>query len=196
MRLPWYAVQWLFKPAVRTLGSNSLALWLPITNHRLDKGLWTVIRQLEREIDAKLAEKVQSSGPWFLCSDGATSKGQTLVTFDIANHQEERFHYRLVDCGHNRVDASFLKQELQKVVQEIPALAGISQDTARTCTRAFKDLHRDLSRGGETKYRRLTYVPCNEHVAQLLMADMSKRTPWMQDRFGVRHINKCLFPSL
>ena len=137
--------------------------------------------EMSGQIDQALQEKLERDGPWFLTADGATSKGQSLITVDIMNCNDECYHLALVDGGHQKLDAAWMKEQLRRQVDRIPALAGLSQDTARTCKKAFRELHRDLLRGDPAKWRRLSYVDCGEHVSQLLAKDLASSILWLQE---------------
>ena len=137
--------------------------------------------ELSQEITTALREKLRLDGPWFLTADGATSKGQSLLTIDCANASDECFHLALVDGGYSRLDATWLKEQLKDHIDSIPDLAGLSQDTARTCKNAFRELHADLTRGNPDKWRKLSYIDCGEHVSQLLASDLAKNTRWLKD---------------
>ena len=143
--------------------------------------------ELSQEITTALREKLQRDGPWFLSADGATSKGQSLLTIDVANASDECFHLALVDGGHSRLDATWLKEQLKDHIDSIPDLAGLSQDTARTCKKAFRELYADLIRGNPDKWRKLSYIDCGEHVSQLLASDLAKNTRWLKDWFLQEH---------
>ena len=136
---------------------------------------------MSNEVDQKLAEKLQHDGPWFVTADGATSKGHSLVTIDCTNAQDDVIHLALIDGGYNRLDAVWLKQQLREQLERLPAVAGVSQDTARVCKKAWKELHRDLRAGNPARWRSLAYIDCGEHVSQLVAADMAKEIPWLQD---------------
>lgn len=145
------------------------------TRQRIDE----LCEQMSNEVDQKLAEKLQHDGPWFVTADGATSKGHSLVTIDCTNAQDDVIHLALIDGGYNRLDAVWLKQQLREQLERLPAVADVSQDTARVCKKAWKELNRDLRAGNPARWRSLAYIDCGEHVSQLVAADMAKEIPWL-----------------
>ena len=155
--------------------------------------MWSVLCQLDQDITAALDERLQRKEPWFLCSDSATSKGHGLVSFDISNAQDECFQLATISSGYAQQTSGWLKGHLRSQVARIPVLAGISQDTARNCRKAFRDLHAEME--GDAAWRTLFYIDCGEHVAQLVAQDISKTLPWVKDCRGVefggaRHLGK------
>lgn len=162
------------------------------TRQRIDE----LCEQMSNEVDQKLAEKLLHDGPWFVTADGATSKGHSLVTIDCTNAQDDVIHLALIDGGYNRLDAVWLKQQLREQLERLPAVAGVSQDTARVCKKAWKELHRDLRAGNPARWRSLAYIDCGEHVSQLVAADMAKEIPWLQDcRFSCLALIFCYHGS-
>lgn len=140
-----------------------------------------LVDEMANEIQDLLRVKMAQSGPWFLTADGATSKGRSLYTFDIVNANDEYYHLALLDGGAQRLDSAWLKEQLRSMAERVPNLCGVSQDTARTCKKAFRDLHQDLVRGDPGRWSRLAYVDCGEHVSQLLAGDLAGAIPWMKD---------------
>lgn len=87
---------------------------------------------------------------------------------DVVNASDECFQLALVDGGHSKLDAAWLKENLRAQTNLSPELAGVGQDTARTCQKAFRLQNSDLMAANREKYGRLSYVDCGEHVSQLL----------------------------
>ena len=78
-----------------------------------------------------------------------------------------------------------VQEILREQVERLGAdhLAGISQDTARVCTKAWKLLAQDLQ--ATPGFHRVQYIQCGEHVGQLINQDMAKILPWLKDLGGL-----------
>ena len=72
-----------------------------------------IIKELDEAITARLDELLRDAGegPWFLTSDGATSKGEGLLTVDCRNAHGECYYLTLVNGDWRKQDAAFLRQQ-------------------------------------------------------------------------------------
>ena len=73
-------------------------------------------------------------------------------------------------------------------------LAGIAQDSARACTKAWNLLHQDIQ--AMPGFHRVAYITCGEHCAQLVNQDLAKIHPWLKDRWWVSECCSCLPAAL
>ena len=77
--------------------------------------IWNLIKELDETITASLDGVLAdvAKGPWFLTSDGATSKGEGLLSVDCRNARGECYHLTLVNGEWRKQDAVFLQQHLK-----------------------------------------------------------------------------------
>lgn len=101
--------------------------------------LFRRIESLDREITQKLTQRLQDArhGPWMLTCDGATNRGDPLISVDAMNGAGECWHVKLVDCGALQQDATRIKVGIFVCVQQqyrshtsIPILFSPSQFNA------------------------------------------------------------------
>ena len=151
--------------------------------------IWNLIKEIDAELTGKVDQVLSSpnSGPWFLTSDGASSKMEALLTVDARDPKGQCFHLALLNASYHKQDAAQPKVHLKSQTDRLAPgrLAAIAQDTAPVCRKAFKLLRDDLHAAG---HRRMAYLNCGEHVAQLAHQDLVKLIPWCKaDAFsGVR----------
>ncbi|CAE7387760.1 GIP [Symbiodinium sp. CCMP2592] len=139
--------------------------------------IWSLIKELDEAISCKLRELLSdASQMWFLTSDGATSKGEGLLSIDCRNSHGDCYHLALIN-------GEWRKQVHTDLIPP-GRLAGLSQDTASTCRKAFRLLAEELRASG---HHRLDYVSCGEHVAQLLHQDLARCIPWVQESHERAH---------
>ena len=149
------------------------------TSPKKDK-MWRIIDQIDQEITEAL-EKRLAQEAFFLTADSATSRGHGLVSFDVCNVQDEVFQLATVHAGYAQQTADFLKGHLRKQIDRIPFLCGLSQDTARNCRKAFREVTQELTHEGRLGWCKVSYIDCGEHVAQLINQDICSRLPWAKD---------------
>ena len=71
-----------------------------------------------------------------------------------------------------------LREQVERL--GVTQLAGIAQDSARVCTKAWRLLQQDLQ--AMQGFERVTYITCGERIGQLINQDLAKIHPWLQDR--------------
>lgn len=142
--------------------------------------MWRIIDEVDKDITAALEERL-SREFFFLTADSATSRGHGLVSFDVCNAQDEVFHLCTIDVAFAQQTAQFLKGHLRAQSARLPYLAGLSQDTARNCRKAFRDVRAELSLEDSPGWERVSYIDCGEHVCQLINQDICSALPWAKD---------------
>ena len=75
--------------------------------------IWSLIKELDEAISCKLRELLSdASQMWFLTSDGATSKGEGLLSIDCRNSHGDCYHLALINGEWRKQDAVWIKQQL------------------------------------------------------------------------------------
>ncbi|CAE7598729.1 GIP [Symbiodinium sp. CCMP2592] len=76
--------------------------------------IWSLIKELDEAISCKLRELLSdASQMWFLTSDGATSKGEGLLSIDCRNSHGDCYHLALINGEWRKQDAVWIKQQLK-----------------------------------------------------------------------------------
>ena len=136
-----------------------------------------ILCELDREINLEI-EKLLSRNIWMLSADSATSKDHRLFTIDAVNEDNLCVHVKTVHSSWASQNAEWLKDNLKEVADKVAYLAGLAQDSAATCKKAFRMLHSELP---ACKRSSCFEIVCCEHQAQLLNQDIAKAIPWLKD---------------
>ncbi len=136
-----------------------------------------------RQMEAKVGELFERSGPWCLACDGASSKAHRLYCVTArASGVPSAVVLSMPSGGFASQDANYIKEVLLKAALRLGTkCSGVVMDNSSACNKAAELLRTALVEKGVDTSRFAT-LRCAEHTGQLVLRDLTASIPWAKAR--------------